>query len=94
MGTITNHGGVCGWPICLGAVHGPSPPTSPGPDAYAISTRPDPPRRRQKLLMVQDALRYAGVPERYAVKVSSYYDYLQVRYGRTAVATEARGGRV
>ncbi len=35
------------------------------------------PYRRQKLLMVQDALRYAGVPDRFSEKVQEYYEYLQ-----------------
>ncbi|KAG2485216.1 hypothetical protein HYH03_016003 [Edaphochlamys debaryana] len=36
-------------------------------------------RHAQKLLMVQDALRYAGVPEGFAEKVQTYFEYLQAR---------------
>ncbi|KXZ53117.1 hypothetical protein GPECTOR_7g1007 [Gonium pectorale] len=36
-------------------------------------------RHGQKLLMVQDALRYAGVPERFSEKVQQYFEYLQAR---------------
>ncbi|GLI61419.1 hypothetical protein VaNZ11_003776 [Volvox africanus] len=36
-------------------------------------------RHGQKLLMVQDALRYAGVPDGHSEKVQKYYEYLQQR---------------
>ncbi|PNH06237.1 Cyclic nucleotide-gated cation channel alpha-3 [Tetrabaena socialis] len=36
-------------------------------------------RHGQKLLMVQDALRYAGVPESHSESVQRYYEYLQAR---------------
>ncbi|KAG2430561.1 hypothetical protein HXX76_010080 [Chlamydomonas incerta] len=36
-------------------------------------------RHAQKLLMVQDALRYAGVPDQYNEKVQGYFEYLQAR---------------
>ncbi|KAG2446601.1 hypothetical protein HYH02_008586, partial [Chlamydomonas schloesseri] len=36
-------------------------------------------RHAQKALMVQDALRYAGVPDQYNEKVQTYFEYLQAR---------------
>ncbi len=54
-------------------------PGSRGVKGSAVTLPLCPVARRQKLLMVQDAMRYAGVPEEHSEKTQRYFEYLQQR---------------